>query len=239
MQEDKMEIVVQKEKKEEKSGEHQFFHSYLLSSKCERREYKEDEIPCSPIPWKDGSFDRNGFVKISDGGSTVSFKLQKGTYHENGFNGCYPVQIISFVYQLFTFYATDSWSDYILSAFYDVHEYVGDGSPRFSFAEDGSVVFKLQRGPCTSGNPNGCHPLTILKFVLDHYEGFENPDERTKQIISDLNVAYHRSNTYESSRAFLSPMVFDFLEDALLHDLLRSIKRFEGGTWGHGSSTKK
>lgn len=235
-----MEIVVEK-KKEEKSGEHQFFHSYLLSSKCERREYKDEDVyNLAPIPWKDGNFDRNGFVKISDGGSKVSFKLQKGTYHENGFNGCYPVQIISFVYQLFTFYATESWiTDDILSGFIGLLEDdKSDGSPRYSFAEDGSVVFNLQRGPVTNKKSNGCHPLVILKFVIDHYEGFKNPDERTKQIISDLNVAYQRSFAYESSREFLSPMVFDYLEDALLHDLLRSVKRFEGGTWGRGSTKK-
>lgn len=234
--EDKMEVVVKEDEKS--SGEHQFFHSYLLSSKCERREYKEGEH-CSPIPWKDGNFDKNGFVKISDEGSTVSFKLQKGTYHTDGFNGCYPVQIISFVYQLYTFYAQNNWvADDILSGFYGVLDNSRRFSSMYKIDEDGSIVFKLQRGPIVDDTCNGGDPIAIIQFVWNHYNSFKNPDTYTSQIITDLRLAYHSALGAKQSTVD-HPSVITHLENALLHDLLRSIKRFEGGTWGYGDSKLK
>jgi hypothetical protein len=59
------------------------------------------------IPFEDGKYDPDGFVKISEEGKKITFEIQAGNYNDHGFNGCYPVQIISFVRSLYEVYSKE------------------------------------------------------------------------------------------------------------------------------------
>jgi hypothetical protein len=48
------------------------------------------------IPFAPGIWDEDGFVTISEDQKKVTFELQQGNYNDHGYNGCYPVQMLSF-----------------------------------------------------------------------------------------------------------------------------------------------
>lgn len=53
------------------------------------------------LPWSDGNWDEDNFVKIENNGKRVIFELQEGNFNEDGYNGCYPIQLVRFSYQLY------------------------------------------------------------------------------------------------------------------------------------------
>ncbi len=78
------------------------FHEHLLEPTAKKRKRfvtDDPKLVNPPIPWEDGEFEK--FINISEDGTTVSFKLQKGTFKQNGWNGCYPIQIVRFAHQLY------------------------------------------------------------------------------------------------------------------------------------------
>ncbi len=74
---------------------------YLRSTKAKKVKYEGTE-PAPPLPWADGKWAKH--VTIGNGQTTVTFKLQQGSFTKNGYNGCYPVQLVRFALQLYKSY---------------------------------------------------------------------------------------------------------------------------------------
>lgn len=66
------------------------------------RKYKKKKLEEKrPIPYEDGDLDREGFIKVHENGTKVTFKLQEGTYKEKGYNGVYPIALVKFIYSIY------------------------------------------------------------------------------------------------------------------------------------------
>lgn len=81
------------------------FTRYIHEYKTKKRTYedqKEKNIKKkTPIPWEDDPLDKEGFIGVSCYGTKVAFKLQEGSYNDNGYSGIYPVVLIQFAHQIY------------------------------------------------------------------------------------------------------------------------------------------
>jgi hypothetical protein len=87
----------------EEKKERPHFTRYLTEPDSAKRFKPNEDVPRA-IPWESGNWDNDGFVKISDDGNSVTFKLQTGNFNDNGYNGCYPIMGISFFKCLYESY---------------------------------------------------------------------------------------------------------------------------------------
>ena len=78
------------DKSEKTEVKHKHHTKYLENPKAK---LVENSSKKRALPWEDGEWD--DFVTITDNGKKVVFELQQGNYNDDGYNGCYPIQMRS------------------------------------------------------------------------------------------------------------------------------------------------